>query len=288
MIDVGQKKEKIISFIKDNGPSLPVRIAKTIEMEPVFASAILSELLNEKRIKMSNLRVGSSSLYLLQGQEKMLEDFADNLKSVEKEAFLKLKEKIVLEDEKEEPAIRVALRNIKDFAIPFEKEEKLFWRYSFTDEDKLSSLLNPKQQKVPKKEENKEVKKEEKEKVKLVKKREKIERIFFKESSDKEDKPEFLNEVKKFLEKREIDLIEEIKTEKREIIAKVKIKTRIGEIKFLLVAKNKTSTNKEELNAAIQQANYNKMPCLLLLKKEPSGLIKKILEENNLIKLLVM
>ena len=93
MIDVGQKKEKIISFIKDNGPSLPVRIAKTIEMEPVFASAILSELLNEKRIKMSNLRVGSSSLYLLQGQEKMLEDFADNLKSVEKEAFLKLKEK---------------------------------------------------------------------------------------------------------------------------------------------------------------------------------------------------
>ena|SRR3989338_1618456 len=280
MIDVGQKKEKIISFIKDNGPSLPVRIAKTIEMEPVFASAILSELLNEKRIKMSNLRVGSSSLYLLQGQEKMLEDFADNLKSVEKEAFLKLKEKIVLEDEKEEPAIRVALRNIKDFAIPFEKEEKLFWRYSFTDENKLSSLLNPKQQEVQKK--------EEKEKHKLTKKEEKIGKIFSKENSNKEDKPEFLNEVKKFLEKREIDLIEEIKTEKREIIAKVKIKTRIGEIKFLLVAKNKTSTNKEELNAAIQQANYNKMPCLLLLKKEPSGLIKKILEENNLIKLLVM
>jgi len=280
MIDVGQKKEKIISFIKDNGPSLPVRIAKTIEMEPVFASAILSELLNEKRIKMSNLRVGSSSLYLLQGQEKMLEDFADNLKSVEKEAFLKLKEKIVLEDEKEEPAIRVALRNIKDFAIPFEKEEKLFWRYSFTDENKLSSLLNPKQQEVQKE--------EEKEKHKLTKKEEKIGKIFSKENSNKEDKPEFLNEVKKFLEKREIDLIEEIKTEKREIIAKVKIKTRIGEIKFLLVAKNKTSTNKEELNAAIQQANYNKMPCLLLLKKEPSGLIKKILEENNLIKLLVM
>ena len=280
MIDVGQKKEKIISFIKDNGPSLPVRIAKTIEMEPVFASAILSELLNEKRIKMSNLRVGSSSLYLLQGQEKMLEDFADNLKSVEKEAFLKLKEKIVLEDEKEEPAIRVALRNIKDFAIPFEKEEKLFWRYSFTDENKLSSLLNPKQQEVQKK--------EEKEKHKLTKKEEKIGKIFSKENSNKEDKPEFLNEVKKFLEKREIDLIEEIKTEKREIIAKVKIKTKIGEIKFLLVAKNKTSTNKEELNAAIQQANYNKMPCLLLLKKEPSGLIKKILEENNLIKLLVM
>ena len=202
MIDVGQKKEKIISFIKDNGPSLPVRIAKTIEMEPVFASAILSELLNEKRIKMSNLRVGSSSLYLLQGQEKMLEDFADNLKSVEKEAFLKLKEKIVLEDEKEEPAIRVALRNIKDFAIPFEKEEKLFWRYSFTDENKLSSLLNPKQQEVQKK--------EEKEKHKLTKKEEKIGKIFSKENSNKEDKPEFLNEVKKFLEKREIDLIEEI------------------------------------------------------------------------------
>jgi len=49
MIDVQEKKNKIISFLKVSGPSLPVRIAKVIEMDPVFASAISSELLNSKQ-----------------------------------------------------------------------------------------------------------------------------------------------------------------------------------------------------------------------------------------------
>ena len=40
MIDIQEKKNKIISFLKTTGPSLPVRIAKAIERDPVFASAI--------------------------------------------------------------------------------------------------------------------------------------------------------------------------------------------------------------------------------------------------------
>ena len=72
MIDVKEKKEKILSFIEKNGPSLPVQIAREIKMDPVFASAILSELLNSKRLKLSNLRVGSSALYLIPGQEEKL------------------------------------------------------------------------------------------------------------------------------------------------------------------------------------------------------------------------
>ena len=68
MIDINEVKEKIISFLKSSGPSLPVRISKTIDMDPVFASAILSELLNTKQVKMSHLKEGSSSLYFLPGQ----------------------------------------------------------------------------------------------------------------------------------------------------------------------------------------------------------------------------
>ena len=176
MIDVQQKKDKIISFIENNGPSLPVRIAKIIEMDPMFASAILSELLNEKRVKTSNLRVGASALYYLPGQEQRLEEHTDNLKSIEKEAFLKLKSKKVLIDDDEEPATRVALRNIRDFAIPFKFQERIMWRYSFSPEEEIENIMNP--SKKEDKKEVKEAKLSKKIKEETIQKEEKIQWLY--------------------------------------------------------------------------------------------------------------
>src|SRR4030042_1495973 len=122
--DAMQLKEKIISFIQLRGPSLPVHIAKETGLSILFASAFLSELFNEKRINISNLKVGSSPLYFISGQEPQLENFSKYIKSKEKEAFLLLKEKRILKDSELHPAIRVALREIRDFAIPFKKDKK--------------------------------------------------------------------------------------------------------------------------------------------------------------------
>lgn len=261
MIDIKEKKEKIISFLESSGPSLPVRIAKVIEMEPVFASAILSELYNERKIKMSNMKVGASQLYFLPGQEQSLEEHTDNLKPIEKEAYLKLKDEKTLKDEDEEPAIRVALRNLKDFAEHYSHDDKLIWKYKFSKEGKIEEIKEPK------------------------KTEEKIEEIKVK-IFDAEEKSEFTSEIKEFLNKKEIKIIEEIQSNKKEFISIVNIKTPIGEIKFLLIAKNKKSTNKEEINAAVQRANYYKMPCLMILQKEISKTIKNYLKENNLIKII--
>lgn len=122
-------KEKIINFLERRGPSLPVHIAKETGLSILFSSAFLSEILSEKRIKMSYMRVGSSPLYFLPGQETFLENFSHALKKKEKEAFMMLKEQRFLKDTEVEPAIRVALREIRDFAIPFQNEEGIFWRY---------------------------------------------------------------------------------------------------------------------------------------------------------------
>ncbi|HOW36670.1 MAG TPA: hypothetical protein PLK34_00240 [Candidatus Pacearchaeota archaeon] len=122
-------KERIISFLERRGPSLPVHIAKETGLSILFASAFLSEILSEKRIKMSYMRVGSSPLYFIPGQETFLENFSHALKKKEKEAFVMLKEQRFLKDEDVEPAIRVALREIRDFAVPFQNEEGIFWRY---------------------------------------------------------------------------------------------------------------------------------------------------------------
>lgn len=135
-------KEKILFFIKANGPSLPVHIAKAIGSNTLFTSAFLSEMLSERKIKISNLKIGNSPLYYLPGQEYALERFSHYLKSKEKDAFLLLKEKRFLADSAQSPAIRVALRMIKDFAIPFQKTEngEIFWRYFTIPESEFKTL----------------------------------------------------------------------------------------------------------------------------------------------------
>lgn len=232
------------------------------------------------------MRMGSSPLYLLEGQEEKLENEVENLKSMEKEAYLKLKKEKILIDENEEPSIRVALRNIKDFAVPFEFNEKIMWKYVFTPQEELEKILNPKTEEESEKQENIQKAKEKESKKRKKEKIDKVDSIF----EEKEDKPEpkFLTEVKDFLKNKKIEFLEEIKTEKKEIVAKININTILGDIKFLLIAKNKQTITKEEINSALQQAVYNNTPCLILLRKEPNSSIKKILKENYIIKLEVM
>src|SRR3989344_2584751 len=94
-INMVQTKEMILTFIKTRGPSLPVHVAQYIKTSPLFVSAFLSELYREQKLLMSDLKVGSSSLYLIPGQEQMLENFTQYLNQKEMEAFnLVKKEKL--------------------------------------------------------------------------------------------------------------------------------------------------------------------------------------------------
>jgi len=140
--DTSQIKERILFTLKRRGPCLPVHIASEIETSILFASAFLSELFSEKKIKMSYMRVGSSSIYFIPGQEYLLEKFAHYLKSKEKDAFELLRNHRFLADSKQDPAIRVALRSIRDFAIPFKEGEEIVWKY-YTEKGHLPILPKP-------------------------------------------------------------------------------------------------------------------------------------------------
>jgi len=145
VINVPEVKQKILRFLEEKGPSLPVHITKATGLNMMFSSAILSELLNEKKIKTSYMRVGSSPLYLIPGQETKLESFAENnLLGIEKEAFLKLKQHKFLGEEEQEPALRHALKGIKDFATAVKIEDKIFWKYYLITNEELSSLTSKK------------------------------------------------------------------------------------------------------------------------------------------------
>ena len=211
-------KEKILLTFKSRGPCLPVEIAKETGLSILFASAFLSEFLSEKKIKISDMKVGGSPLYFLSGQEPMLEKYSNYLKSKEKDAFILLKEKKILEDKKQEPSIRVALREIKDFAIPFRKNEEIYWRYFVFPEEDIRNYFK----------EKKEVVKEKKSEVKILieNKEEKITaktKISRRQPRENKKNEKFFEEVKKFLRENSLELEDIVGIGKKELILLVKI-----------------------------------------------------------------
>jgi len=268
MIDVQEKKNKIISFLKTAGPSLPVRIAKAIEMDPVFASAIAAELLDAKQIITSHMKIGASSLYLIPGEEQKLEDQTENLKSAEKDAYLKIKERKLLTDENEEPAIRVALRNLKDFAKPFKLQEKIMWRYAFTPEEEINKLLSPPNEEPEPTPEPKKIEP-------AIEKPEpkKVEPIFeekpaqiIKKTTEQNQTKTFLNEVEEFLEKQNTRIISIEEVDKRNVIAKIESDSQ----QAMLFAFKKKRVTEVELMKCYKKAKESNLPYHIITQGDPT------------------
>lgn len=284
--DTTQLKEKIILIIKRRGPSLPVHIAGETSQSMLFASAFLSELFSEKKIKISNMRVGSSPLYFIPGQEPMLENFAHHLKSKEKDAYELIKTKKILKDTEQDPAIRVALREIKDFAIPFEKNKELFWRHftipgedlttkqeiipSQLKEEKLDTLSpleeTKEEQLIPKK--------------RVIESKAKLKKGFKKtigqkkKPSTKEKKNEkFFNIVKEHLDKNQIQITDIIGFTKTDLILKIK-----DQNEKLLYAFNKKKISETDILKANKKAEELNLRYTLLYLGEPAKKITHLIE----------
>ena len=205
MIDLerlNKNKEGILSALRLRGPSLPVRIANTVGLPPLFTAAFLSELKAEQKLKVSNMKVGSSPLYYLEGQEDKLTNFVEHLNQREREAFELLKKEKVLLDSEQTPVVRVALRAVKDFAVPvkirIDGEMKLFWKYFLLKDEEIGEFIRrwtgEKEEVFEKKEEMKEVQKEEELKEAGEGLKEEIQKV--EEKIEKEERQEILEEKK--------------------------------------------------------------------------------------------
>jgi hypothetical protein len=127
-------QDKILSFIKVTGPTIPAKVAKNINTNILLASAHLSDLASQGKIKISKLKIGGSPLYFLPGQEAKLFDFAaDNVNPKDFLVLEKLKDQKVLREADLELVEKVGLRNLKDFAIPLNvnipNKTELFWKW---------------------------------------------------------------------------------------------------------------------------------------------------------------
>ncbi len=274
--DTSQIKEKIIFVFKKRGPSLPVHIAGETGLSMLFASAFLSELLSEKKIKLSFMKVGSSPIYLIQGQEPMLERFSQHLKSKEKEAFELLKRKKFLKDDEQVPAIRIALREIRDFAMAFKKDEEIFWRYFTIPENEFEPPKVKPLEKAPQLEDKKKPleKTSEKQELNIFDRQKTKKSPVKKRTTAKKNKDKFFNKVKEFLSGKSIEILDIENFSKTDLILRIKTK----EEEKLLVAYNKKRISEADIIKAHKKATEFNLKYIILSLGEP---LKKI---NNLIK----
>jgi len=270
MQDIDGKKVKILAIINEKGPSLPVQLSREMAMSPILVSAIIAEMHDHDLLKLSNMKVGGSPLYYVLGQEEKLDAFAKFLPQKEKETFELLKKNQILEDEKVMPAERVALRSMKDFAVPIKvtdaNSERIFWRFhTFSEQDSMSKIHELLRFEKPKLQINA----EKSEKPEKEKKEEKVlsEEPKRRKSSSKKDNSAFVSKIKEFFETKNIG-IEKI-IEGKDFSAIVSLDSDIGKIKFLAVAKNKKKPTTSDILLSQQQANQLGLPVLFLINELP-------------------
>lgn len=283
-----QTEQQILNNVRMSGPVLPLQIAKAIGKDLLFSGAILSQLVSKKMISISYAKIGGSPVYYFKGQEPKLSMLYSNLPLKEKEAYNLLKEKKILMDSKQEPSIRVALRNLKDFASPFKanigEKEELFWKWYVATDNEINALFGNKeeQEKIAKPEvkvekpEIKTIEKPKKEEKKVEQKKIEIKQKRLEVEDD------FLKNISAYLETNKIEVLEEqIIKKKKEIDMVVKVPSNMGELYYFVAARNKKNVSDGDVSLAYHKGQEKKLPVLFLspgkLSKKAEGYIN-----NNL------
>ena len=225
MESLSAKRDRVIGIVKENGPLLPVTVAKKLDLNITFASAILSELVDNKSLMLTTVKSGGSPFYYIRGQEDKLQELMKYLNGKDRETAELLRKEKILRDRDLDNLKRFGLRQMKDFAVPVKvtanNESDLFWKWYLSDEKEVNELIGKNlEARLPKKIEDKGIKISE-EQVKAddlkVKEEQKKLQEIYKQEPKKETKIKEKAEIKTKPEA-EIKIIpdEKIKTEKSE------------------------------------------------------------------------
>ena len=287
-------REKILSFIRANGPILPVQISKQFGGNLIFSGAILSELVSRRSVMISTAKVGGSPVYYVEGQERKLDVLYSHLRDVHKNVFDLLKENKILKDSELDAWQRVALRELKDFAYPIQREDGIFWRWYLINEeeamrmiDERFSITQPAEDEI-KIEENKIEKIQEnivQEPVRLPEQPQIIEK-------QAEQKPQKKPRIKKdiglnitnyFSSKMATVLEEKIIRKNSDMEYIIEIPSNVGKIKFFVKVKNKKVINDADLVLAHNDAQLKKLPLLFLSNGEVNKKGEEYASKNFLV-----
>jgi hypothetical protein len=272
--------QKVISFLRIRGPSLPVHISHEINTNVIMASAVLAELVSSHKVKVSHVKIGGSPLYFLPGQEEQLQAYYKYLPDKERRVYELLKEKVVLRDKELTPLERVTIRAIKDYTIPLdvmlEGTEERFWKwYLASDEEaekRIKELLGVS--------ETKEVADKEGELSQPS--------IATSGTVTEEKKGEIPSSIKSdvstewqkqalgILEKNGVKVEHSAFIKRNEIEFIVIIPTAFGDARYYCIARKKKYINEGDLSVAFLRAQEKKLPLLYLT----TGALAKKMESH--------
>ncbi|MDP3727959.1 MAG: hypothetical protein Q8R18_00755 [bacterium] len=315
-------KERVFEYVQNHGPILPAVIAKEFRSTNIFISALLSELITNKRIKLTRSKIGGSPLYYCKEQEgRIVELIRGNLGQKQREALDILTEKKVLRDRDCLPFERVALRELEDFAIPVKlvisDVEEIFWKWYLLPDQEAKELIEKSLERIyaPKKEETallqlaknlgtKTIQKEEsklqleeshilqdeeKQEPKRKKKKFLQEVLVDKGKKEKID-GDFENSTIQYLKKKEIKIVDKIIIARnKEFNFTVQIPSNAGELTYFVKARNKKILNEGDLLLAFTEGQNLKLPTLYLssgdITKKAKEYMTKNLKGMNFIKI---
>lgn len=289
-------KTKILSFIKERGPVIPRDLSKVFGGDTFFMGAVLSQMVDSKELKISSAKIGGSPAYYLSGQEEKLSLLYNFLPGKEKEAYDLLKEKKIIRDSETDPAIRVALRNIKDFAKPLEVnlpgKTEIFWKWHLLPnndaEKKIKDIFVPQQETAEKKEqtiEKKEVVQEkapEQQKTKPTEKPKTETEEIVKVPPQTSTKTEsgLMDKLREIFGKKDIEIVEFNIIRKNDIELLIKLPSAVGKLTYFCKATDKKKVNDKDLSSVFVQSQMKKLPALYATTGQISKKGKEMLEKE--------
>lgn len=287
-----------LQFVRENGPIQPVQLAKRINTNILFASAILSELSDKGKIKISYVKKGGSPFYYVEGQEEKLMNLAVHLSPKVKEAYDILSQQLVVRDSEAQPWMRVALRDLKDYAISlsvnYNDNHETFWKWYLVSNDEakdlIKKILNKKDEIIePIKEEVKplqEAKEIVDEKKELPVQEKLIEPIKEEVKPLQEAKEKVVSQVSgdyisEYFKSREMYIISQIIVKKgKENNFIVDVPSTLGKLRYFVKYKSKKSISDKDLLDALKEATAKNLPLLYLSDGDLSSKAQKYLENN--------
>ncbi|MBI2175915.1 hypothetical protein HYU40_01010 [Candidatus Woesearchaeota archaeon] len=309
--------DRVKQLVRMRGPVIPSQISKEIGTNILMASAILSELASKSDVKISSVKVGGTPLYYVPGQEAKLQNYLASLHQKEREAFEQLKSGGVLLDTALDPATRVAMRQLKDFAKPLEAsidgETQLFWKWYLLPNEEaeaaIKKTLGIAEERAQTTEKTPAIARIEpvvgtqtaittQQPVAAVAVQSAIQQQpvqtallggeATKPQASKQARPkaptqaalEFAKTANEFFAKNNIDIELERILSKSEAEYTVLLPSPIGKLRYYCIAKNKKTCTDSDISSAIVQGQLKKLPVLMLTKGELTKKAQQLLSKE--------
>lgn len=275
--------ERVLRLVAARGPLLPITVAKELGCNTVLASAMLAQLVAEKKLKISSTKIGGSPVYYLSGQEASLQSLASYLNEKDRQVFGLLRSRGVLRDSELSPLQRVSLRSaLRDFAIPLEvrlgERAELFWKWYLLSESEAEAAIRtallpelPRQQ-----EQAAQPQARAQQETVLAAKMPTVARKVRGEDA-------WLEKVKRFLKEKGVSILRfESVRRGSEVDLWLVVPSALGEIEHYCKAKSKRRVDEADLRNAFAAAQLSKLPGMLLTDGELTRAAAKALDKFKL------